>query len=301
MKISIVTPSDTKGRYISETIKSVLSQEGSFYLEYIVIDNCSHDGTIDILREYEELLGTDAFPVRCLGVSFRWLSEADSGLYHAINKGFSMATGDVYAWINADDIYLPGALALVAHSFLQFPGIAWLKGITSYMDASSLPTSSGCCYLYDQAWLQDGTYGREAYFVQQDSVFWRAEMWQSCGAIPGEIRVAGDYWLWIQFSRLAPLYSINRIVSCFRKTVGQLSEDVHSYREECRRIACGTMDFDLFKRKLFFYIERRLSVCTGSNALYRLFWARRTHQYIDAADSENMELRTTKGYFVEGV
>lgn len=301
MKISIVTPSYNAVRYISETLKSVLSQEGDFYLEYIVIDNCSHDGTIDILREYEELLGTKAFPVACMGVSFRWLSEADSGLYHAINKGFSMATGDVYAWINADDIYLPGALALVANSFLQFPDIAWLKGITSYIDESSLPTSSGCCYLYDQAWLQDGTYGREAYFVQQDSVFWRAGLWRSCGTIPCDIRVAGDYWLWIQFSRLTSLFSINRTVSCFRTSPGQLSNDVHSYTEECRRLAYGTMNIDLFKRKLFFYIERRFSVCAGSNVLYRLFWTRQTHQYIDATDPLNMVKRTINGYFVEGV
>lgn len=301
MKISIVTPSDAKGRFISETIKSVLSQAGNFYLEYIVIDNCSQDGTVDILREYEKQLCTNAFPVACRGVSFRWLSEADCGLYHAINKGFSLATGDVYAWINADDIYLPGAFALVAQSFLQFPDVTWLKGITSYIDASSLPTSLGRCYLYDRAWLQDGTYGREAYFVQQDSVFWRARLWRSCGVIPGDIRLAGDYWLWIQFSRLTPLYSINRTVSCFRTSPGQLSEDVHSYSEECCRIAYYTRNFDLFKRKLFFCIERQFPVCIGSNMLYRLFWARRTHQYIDATNPLKLVMRSTKGYFVESV
>jgi hypothetical protein len=212
-----------------------------------------------------------------------------------------MATGDVCAWINADDIYIPGALALVAQSFLQFPDIAWLKGITAYIDDSSLPTSSGCCYLYSQAWLHDGTYGREAYFVQQDSVFWRAELWRKCGVTPSNIRLAGDYWLWIQFSQFTPLYSINRTFSCFRKSIGQLSEDVNSYTEECRMIAYGTMNYDLFKRKLFFYIERLFPVCAGSNVLYRLFWARRTHQYIDATDPLKLVMRTTKGYFVEGV
>ncbi len=299
MKISIITPSCNKARYISETIESVLSQEGNFFIEYIVIDNCSHDGTVPILEEYADRLDNDVFPVRCLGVSFKWVSEADSGLYHAVNKGFSLATGDIFAWINADDIYLPGAFALAAQTFLQYPLVMWLKGITSYIDASSLPTSSGHCYLYNQEWLQDGTYGRDAYFVQQDSVFWRVELWRKCGAIPENIRLAGDYWLWIQFSRLAPLYSMNRTVSCFRKIAGQLSEDVQNYKEECRRIAPVTMDYEQFKRKLFFLLERWFPVLAG-NLLYRIFWARQTHQFIDAADPICPVIRKTKGYVVEG-
>jgi glycosyltransferase involved in cell wall biosynthesis len=300
IKISIITPSYNKASFIRETINSVLSQEGYFYIEYIVIDNRSDDETISILQEYEELLNQNILPLKCLGINFKWISEADSGLYNAINRGFSLATGDVYAWINADDIYMPGAFALVAQAFFQYPYVRWLKGITSYIDAESQPISSGRCYIYNQAWLQVGIYGREAYFVQQDSVFWRAELWQQCGPIHDYIRLAGDYWLWIQFSHVTPLYSINRNVSSFRKTPGQLSEDFDFYIEECSKITCESKGMEQFKWKLFFYIIRRFPACAGS-MLNRLFGVSLTHQYIDAADPLNLVMRTTKGYLVEGV
>ncbi|MBI3895978.1 MAG: glycosyltransferase [Acidobacteria bacterium] len=91
-KISIVTPSFNQGEFIRECIESVLSQ-GYDDLEHIVIDNCSSDETIGVLKSYPHL---------------RWISEPDQGQSDALNKGFQMATGDLIGWLNADDYYLPG-------------------------------------------------------------------------------------------------------------------------------------------------------------------------------------------------
>src|SRR5262249_45830023 len=102
-RISIVTPSYNQGRYIEETIRSVLLQ-GYPNLEYIIIDGGSTDETIEIIERYHD------------GLTF-WSSEPDNGQSHALNKGFARATGQILAWINSDDMYLPGAFARIATAF----------------------------------------------------------------------------------------------------------------------------------------------------------------------------------------
>jgi glycosyltransferase involved in cell wall biosynthesis len=96
-RLTIVTPSLNQGRFIEETIRSVLLQ-GYPNIEYLVIDGGSTDGTLDVLRTYEK---TGAV---------RWVSEPDGGQAHAIEKGFDESTGEILAWLNADDIYLRKAL-----------------------------------------------------------------------------------------------------------------------------------------------------------------------------------------------
>ena len=101
--ISIITPSFNQGQFIEETIRSVLLQ-GYPKLEYIIIDGGSTDETVAIIKKYEPWLTY-------------WVSEVDRGQPHAINKGIAMATGDILAWINSDDIYLPGLLDKVARFY----------------------------------------------------------------------------------------------------------------------------------------------------------------------------------------
>ena len=105
LKISVVTVVRNDCVHIEETLKSVLEQSGGgFELEYVVIDGASDDGTVEILRRYESRLA-------CL------VSERDSGIYDAMNKGIARCTGDVIGMINSGDRYLPGALALAADAF----------------------------------------------------------------------------------------------------------------------------------------------------------------------------------------
>jgi glycosyltransferase involved in cell wall biosynthesis len=235
VKFGIVTPSFNAARFLRETVESVLSQAGDFEIEYVVADNRSTDGTVEILREYEARVASGGLPPRCRGVSFRWLSEPDGGMYDAINKGFARAAGDVFAWINADDVYLPGAFDAVSRVLSRFPEIRWVKGITGYIDAASRTTDPGRCNLYRQDWIRYGIYGREAYFIQQDSVFFREALWKEAGGADARFRLAGDYALWMAFARLAPLYSLDVPVSRFRAAEGQLSRDSAGYAEECER------------------------------------------------------------------
>jgi len=109
-KISIITPSFNQGKYLEETIFSVLGQNYP-NLEYIIIDGGSTDNSVDIIKKYENQLTY-------------WISEPDNGQSHAINKGFMKATGGILAWLNSDDMYLPGVLDYVAKTInIEEPGI----------------------------------------------------------------------------------------------------------------------------------------------------------------------------------
>jgi len=233
MKFSIVTPTYNGEKYLAETIESIINQKGKFEIELIFVDNLSTDDTINIINNYNQKLIEKSHPIHCKSITFKIISEKDKGMYDALNKGFSLATGDIYAWSNSDDIYLPGAFEVVSDVFENFKKILWLKGITSYIDESSKLTRFGKCYLYYQKWIRMGVYGRKLYFLQQSSTFWRPELWRKVNGLDGKLKLAGDFGLWLKFAQYTPLYSLNFKTDCFRFRSGQLSEDKSNYYKEC--------------------------------------------------------------------
>lgn len=257
MKISIVTPSFNSARYIRETIHSVISQQGDFFIEYIIVDGNSTDETKDVVGKVQGLLAANNYPLGCKGVDLVFISGQDEGMYDAINKGFARATGEVFAWLNADDIYLPGALATIARVFSAYEDVHWLKGITSYITEAASIWKAGNCLLYTRSWIKSGVYGRDHYFIQQDCVFWRSWLWEKTGGIDASFRRAGDYYLWIRFAELAPLVTVRTWLSCFRTVKGQLSEDVDAYRKEVNNLSPGSNAISR-KIRLFHRFEGRL-------------------------------------------
>jgi len=234
---SIVTPAWNSERFIAETIESVISQKGDFAIQYIIIDNASSDSTLEIANRYKDLIECGSYPVHCNKVSMQTVSEKDEGMYEALNKGFRNAKGDIFAWINSDDIYLPGAFDIVARTFRKYAEILWLKGITSYINDSSTVYKTGKCNLYDSDWIKKGVYGRDLYFIQQDSVFFRSSLCAISGNFNPGLKLAGDYALWISFAKTATLNSLKAYISCFRVTDNQLSKNVDGYAREMKQIA----------------------------------------------------------------
>ena len=258
MKFSIITPVYNGETYIAETIESILSQEGDFEIEYIIMDGASTDATVAIIKSYEERLNAGRYRIRCKKVTFRWSSRKDAGMYAAINRGFSLATGDIYAWLNSDDTYLPHALSAAANTFAAHPDIHWLTGTNLLIDESSRVLKTNPCYLYNQDWIRLGIYGRNAYFIHQESVFWRSELWKKSGDIDEKYRLAGDYYLWVKFAKYTPLWSLDISLSCFRKRKDQLSENTDGYRKEQIAVVRSPRNFLVQKIRLFFWLKSKL-------------------------------------------
>src|SRR5438105_12333974 len=118
-RLTVITPSLNQAKYLERTIRSVLDQ-GYPNLEYIVMDGGSTDGSVEILRRYDEQLAY-------------WVSEPDEGQSWAINRAIERSTGDVIAYINSDDYYLPGAFAAV--TLFADPSVRWVAGATEYRAA----------------------------------------------------------------------------------------------------------------------------------------------------------------------
>jgi len=156
-RLSIITPSFNQGRFLEETILSVLNQNYE-NLEYIIIDGGSSDDSVDIIRRYERHLAW-------------WISEPDRGQVHAINKGIERITGDVAAFINSDDVYLPGAFAAAMKVFREEPQCHWLCGDTivfgdgyaTQLIEANVPKSAAHCL----SW---------AFRAPQPGMFWRAPL-----------------------------------------------------------------------------------------------------------------------------
>jgi len=157
--ISIITPSYNQGRFLEATLRSVLEQ-GYARLEYLVIDGGSTDDSVDIIRRYEHRLAY-------------WVSERDRGQVHAINKGLERSTGEIVAFLNSDDLYLPGALAVVADHYCRHPQCEWLCGDTimfgeghaTSLVRSVVPKSAAHCLCW-------------AYKAPQPGMFWRRGLLQ---------------------------------------------------------------------------------------------------------------------------
>jgi glycosyltransferase involved in cell wall biosynthesis len=283
MKFSIITPVYNGEKFIAETIESVLSQGGDFEIEYIIMDGGSIDKTVGVAAEYEKRLRAGQYPIRCKKATLQYFSKKDKGMYDAVNKGFGHAAGDIYAYINADDTYLPGAFNKVAKTFEKFNEIRWLKGINSVIDESSKLIKINPCYIYNREWIRLGVYGINAYFIHQESVFWRSELWETAGGIDGKLKLAGDYYLWFQFSKLTALWSLNAPLSCFRKSAGQLSENMSGYRKEQASVIHVPKNWLTFRIKLFFWLRSKFPTFFEPlfRRLYRLLFWKRNKYYID--------------------
>lgn len=173
--VTVVTPSLDQGRYIREAIESVRAQTYA-PIEHVVVDGGSTDGTLDILRAYDGL---------------RWVSEPDRGQSHALNKGFAMATGEVFGWLNADDAYEPHAVA-EGVAALDGVGLAYAD-VTRVNDGGVNPRRIRSRPEWD-LWteLNDGN------GVYSPSVFFTREAFEAVGGLDETLQLSMDYDLWLK-------------------------------------------------------------------------------------------------------
>ena len=238
MKISIITPCYNAERYIEETIESVLGQRGDFEIEYIIIDGGSADRTLGIVRKYRDWIESGSFPIKCNKATFTYNSEKDEGMYDALAKGFRSVTGDIVAYINSDDFYLPNAFSTVTEIFGGHPDVEWLTGmITGYNERGQIID----CLLplkFDRVFIQKGLCGTILPFIQQESTFWKRRLVNDLDLnLLKKYKFAGDFYMWYTFSRSADLYIIHSCLGGFRRRAGQASEQRNKYFKEFLGVA----------------------------------------------------------------
>lgn len=220
--ISIVTPSYNHAEYLEETILSVISQNYP-NLEYIIIDGGSTDGSIDIIKKYEKSLKY-------------WISEADNGLYDALNKGFKKSTGEIMGWLNSDDILHRQSLFVIADIFASQKHVKWLQGYPTVIDGiGSIVSHRRPRFSKYSFYIKEY---HDGIFIQQESTYWRRNLWSETGGhISQEYKYAGDFELWIRFYKYAELHITSALIGAFRIRSGQISEVYYkSYLQECDMI-----------------------------------------------------------------
>jgi glycosyltransferase involved in cell wall biosynthesis len=194
---------------LPETLDSVRGQEYP-KLEHIVVDGGSTDGTLDLLRGAADV---------------RWISEPDDGRVDAANKGLRMATGDVIAWLNADDRYEPGALRAVGEALARNPDTAWASGYCLIIDASGREIRRAVTR-YKSFLLRRWTLGLylTQNFVSDPATFVRRHALEAIGALNPRYRTSHDYDLWLRVARrFGPPVIVERPLASFRMAEGTLS------------------------------------------------------------------------------
>jgi glycosyltransferase involved in cell wall biosynthesis len=174
MKFTVITPSLNQGEFIERTIRSVLDQ-GWDDLEYLILDGGSTDGTLDVIRRYEDEIDW-------------WISEPDRGQTDAINKGLARATGDVVAYINSDDYYLPDAFERAAAA-LEREDAPWVVGASRFDDPVGDESSVWRPALPQgprHLWIL-GPWG-----APQPSSFWRRDLFERLGPFREDMHYAFD-------------------------------------------------------------------------------------------------------------
>lgn len=175
-KISIVTPSFNQGKYLEQTILSILGQKYP-NLEYIIIDGGSTDNSVEVIRKYEKQLSY-------------WVSEKDKGQSDAINKGLKKVTGNLFNWINSDDLLEEGALFKIAEAYMGSPdaklfvlGLSYLDGEKKVLRKWHIYPADGILFYCDPT-------------IVQPSMFYTLDAVKKIGEIDMQLHYAMDYeWL----------------------------------------------------------------------------------------------------------
>jgi glycosyltransferase involved in cell wall biosynthesis len=174
LRLTVITPSFNQAGFIERTLRSVLDQ-GYDNLEYLVVDGGSTDGSVDIIRRYEEHLAW-------------WVSEPDGGQTAALNKALRRATGDVIAYINSDDVYLPGAFDRAVGA-LQGSDARWVVGACRFEGDAGFTT---------EVWRPEQPRGPRHWWilapwgVPQPSTFWRRDVFDELGPFREDLHYIFD-------------------------------------------------------------------------------------------------------------
>ncbi|MEZ5942734.1 MAG: glycosyltransferase family 2 protein [Planctomycetaceae bacterium] len=234
--VSIVVPSFKQGRFIRDTLDSILEQKHRPLVIHVV-DGNSPDNTVDVLKSYGDI------------PELKWVSEPDRGVVHAVNKGFARVEGDIIGIQSSDDMYLPGAIDRVVELFKQHPQVGLIYGDTVKVDAEGKDLLRSTLGPYSMENLLS-----MKTWIPQPSAFFRREMLEVCGGWDERIPYAPDTDLWIRMAFRTEVLKVDeflsqrrmhdeqrdtqgkKIIDCYTQMVQQ-SPDIAAAPESLRRAA----------------------------------------------------------------
>lgn len=186
--ISLITPSFNQGKFIEQTINSVLNQAYP-HLEYWVMDGGSSDDTVQILKKYQQ-----QYPN-----TFHFISEKDAGQAHALNKGFERSKGAIVSYLNADDCLLPGVLTRVGKYFVDHPKTLWLTGDCEIINENG-KSIQNLVAAYKKYWrnINSKTVLSILNPIAQPATFWRRDTQEIAGKFDELLHYCMDYDLWFR-------------------------------------------------------------------------------------------------------
>lgn len=220
-RIAMVTPSYNHAQYLGATIESIVSQNYP-NLTYHVQDGGSIDGTLDLLKS--------------LGERITWTSAPDKGQSNAINLGFAGADCEIMAYLNSDDMLLPGTLAYVANYFTSHPDVDVVYGHRVFIDREGLEVGRAVLPSHDGKALQYADY------IPQETMFWRKRVWDRIGPIDESFHYAMD-WDFIMRAQEAGFKFVRlpRFLACFR---------IHDAQKTASTYAVGVREMSILRRRV---------------------------------------------------
>jgi len=196
MLVSIVIPSYNQGRFIRETIDSVLAQDYR-PIEVLVLDGASKDDTVEVLRSY--------------GSHIQWWSEPDKGVSDAVNKGLARAIGSIVAIQSSDDTFLPGAIRAAVDAFASDPSLGLIYGDVEYIDAASNLIGRTNLPPFDL-----GAYLAKSLFIPQPSAFFTKAAADRAGGWNEEVSYAADADFYLRLATIAPVRKLDTLLGQYR-------------------------------------------------------------------------------------
>ncbi len=208
--VSVVIPSFNQANFLEKTIRSIVRQDYK-NIEIIVIDGDSNDGSKDIIRKYEKNL---AF----------WESEPDSGQSEAINKGFRAASGELFAWLNSDDLLTPSAIRLAASFLTTDPDLGLIYGDRIHIDQKGNVIGINRCPPFYRAMLSRNI------TIPQETAFFRREFFELVGGLDEKLHFSMDFDLWCRLQKCTKFRHIPAFLGFYREH-GKSKSTIASFKD----------------------------------------------------------------------
>jgi len=189
------------------------------HIEHIVVDGGSTDDSVDVLRRYERNLAS-------------WKSEPDGGQSDAIRKGFEMATGEVFSWLNADDLLMPSAVSVAVRELTRHPALSVVYGDRLEIDTKGNVLAAVQLPAHREAMF------RRHFTIPQETAFFRRAHYEAVGGVRAELQFAMDFDLWVRLSAAGPMRHVPLFLGCYRRHDRSKSVEMdagsaeHAYRAE---------------------------------------------------------------------